>query len=154
MAKRYPHADVTGVDLAPVSFDETLLPPNAHFEIDDINNGLGHFHNKFDVIHMRCVLGGISDPDKTLNEIQLCLKPGGLVIFIDGDIEIYGEDRLHRVKIPDLANEGPDAQGSWFRKVVWGELSWLKNNIHPYLFWQRLTRLTRLPGRVAIVVSI
>jgi hypothetical protein len=53
MAKRYPHADVVGVDLAPVPMDQSLYPSNLRFEIDDVNHGLTHFYNNFDLIHFR-----------------------------------------------------------------------------------------------------
>lgn len=121
MAKRYPHTSVMGVDVAPSAHDEALLPTNVRFEIDDINLGIEHFHNKFDVVHMRCVMIGIRNFDKTMQDAQLCLKPGGLIIIIDGDKEFYAQDRLHGVKIPDPVKEGPNSEGSWFKKIVRGE---------------------------------
>jgi hypothetical protein len=53
MARKYPHTHVTGVDVAPVPFDPSVLPSNLTFEIDDINEGLEHFYNCYDVVHMR-----------------------------------------------------------------------------------------------------
>jgi hypothetical protein len=64
---------------------------------------------------------GLRDFDRTMREVQLCVKPGGLVIIIDGDINVCDKDRLHAVKIPDVRKEGPDSPGSWFRKIIWGE---------------------------------
>jgi hypothetical protein len=55
MARKYPHCSVVGVDLAPTSLDPSLFPPNITFEIDDVNNGLAHFHESFDVVHARLV---------------------------------------------------------------------------------------------------
>jgi hypothetical protein len=63
---------------------------------------------------------GITDMDKTINDLQLCLKPGGLLILMCADIRLYGEDRLHAATIPDSVNEGFNAKGSWARKIVWG----------------------------------
>lgn len=63
---------------------------------------------------------GIHDIDKTVEDIQTCLKPGGLVILMCADIQIYDEDRVSAVKIPDIEKEGPDSKGSWFHKVIWG----------------------------------
>ncbi|PVF95010.1 S-adenosyl-L-methionine-dependent methyltransferase [Serendipita vermifera] len=61
MARQFPHARVVGVDLAPAPLREDQLPPNIEFEIDDINLGLGHFAGRFDVVHMRCLGGGLPD---------------------------------------------------------------------------------------------
>lgn len=108
------------MDLSPTPLDQSLLPPNVSFEIDDINEGLDHFHGQFDVIHMRSAMAGINDIDKTLVDIELCLKPGGLIILICADLRTYSEDRLHPAKIPDLDKEGPNSEGSWVRKIVRG----------------------------------
>lgn len=120
MARKYPHVSVLGVDLSPTPLDQSLLPPNLSFEIDDVNEGLEHFHNQFDVIHMRSAMAGIKDIDKTIDDVQRCLKPGGLVILICADTRIYGEDRLHAAKVPDTVREGANSEGSWFRKIIWG----------------------------------
>lgn len=120
MARQYPHALVLGIDVSPTPIDFSLIPDNLSFEIDDVNQGLEHFHGQYDVIHMRSVMTGIYDIDKTVEDIQLCLKPGGVIILICADIQIYGEDRLHAIKIPDPRNEGPNSTGSWFHKIIWG----------------------------------
>lgn len=120
MAKRYPHASVLGVDLSPTPLDEARVPRNVCFEIDDVNDGLGHYHGQFDVIHMRGVMTGIKDIEKTVEALQLCLKPGGLLILMCGDLRLYGEDLIHAAKIPDLEKDGPDSEGSWTHKIVWG----------------------------------
>lgn len=120
MARRYPHVSVLGVDLAPTPIDLSLIPQNLSFEIDDVNRGLEHFHGQFNVIHMRSAMTGIKDMDRTVEDLQQCLKPGGLLILMCADIRLYGEDQLHAPKIPDTTNEGPDAKGSWTRKIVWG----------------------------------
>ena len=121
MARRYPHTRVLGVDVAPVPFDASVLPANLTFEIDDINDGLEHFYGQFDVVHMRSVMIGLRDFDRTMREVQLCAKPGGLIIIVDGDGDICDEDRLHVAKVADMANEGSASPGSWLRKIMWGE---------------------------------
>lgn len=117
MSKRYPHATVVGVDLVPTPIDQSLFPPNLRFEIDDINQGLSHFHDQFDLVHIRCVGGGIHDYRATMEDVQQCLKPGGLAIFIGGDGTLYSEDRLHAAKFPTVDS---DNEGSWLRKLSWG----------------------------------
>lgn len=124
MAQKYPHVSVLGVDLAPTPFEQPLLPANLSFEVYDVNKGLGRYHDQFDIIHMRSAMTGIWDIDKTVEDIQLCLKPGGLVILLCADTRIYGEDRLHSVKIPDPTKEGPDSEGSWFHKIIHGNCNY------------------------------
>jgi hypothetical protein len=60
MAREFPQCDVVGLDLTPAPIDIELLPPNCHFEIDDINLGLSHYHGLFDLIHVRCIGSGVS----------------------------------------------------------------------------------------------
>lgn len=120
MAKRYPHANVVGVDLAPTPIDQSLCPSNLRFEIDNINNGVTRFYNQFDLIHFRCVGGGINDLRKTMEDLQKCLRPGGLVIYIGGDNTLFSEDRLHGAKFP---TSNSDTGGSWCRKILWGTSS-------------------------------
>jgi hypothetical protein len=62
MAREFPHCEVIGVDLAPAPVDLDHVPSNCRFEIDDINLGLAHYHNHFDVIHARCIGSGVRHP--------------------------------------------------------------------------------------------
>jgi SAM-dependent methyltransferase len=117
MGRRYPNASITGLDLAPNYPERSELPSNVHFEIYDINQGLEHLSNNYDLVHMRNVMSGIHDAKRTLMQAQLCLKPGGLAIFIDGDPNVCTEDRLHTAKLPSTRT---DSECSWFRKIVWG----------------------------------
>lgn len=117
MAKQYPHASIIGVDLAPTPLDLSLCPPNITFQIDDITQGLTHFHGQFDVVHAQCISGGIQRFEEMMEDIERCLKPGGIAIFVDGDRTIYSTDRLHSAKFPE---EVPKEEGSWFKKVVRG----------------------------------
>lgn len=59
MAKKFPHCEVIGVDLAPVPVEPGNLPPNCRFEIDDVNLGLKQFHNSVDFIQLRSVAAGV-----------------------------------------------------------------------------------------------
>lgn len=66
MAATYPHAEVIGVDLAPVPLDALQVPPNCRFEIDDANLGFPHFHGQFDVVHTRATSGGVGSPRSSI----------------------------------------------------------------------------------------
>jgi SAM-dependent methyltransferase len=120
MGRMYPNASVTGLDLAPNYPDRRELPSNVHFEVYDINKGLEHLSNIYDLVHMRSAVGGIHDAEKTMMQASLCLKPGGLILFIEGDPDICAEDKLHTVNFPDSARGGTDREASWFRKIIYG----------------------------------
>ena len=74
---------------------------------------------------LRCVRAGITDFDKTMHELQLCLRPGGLLLIIDGDIELRDE-RQQKVKMKRLDGDGnadsTSEKGSWFQRILWGEV--------------------------------
>lgn len=120
MAREFPHAEVVGVDLAPVPIDPETLPPNCRFEIDDINLGLDHLKDTFDVVHVRFVGSGLKDFKKTMDDASRCLKPGGIALWIEADWNTYAEDQ--RVCIPlalEEDEENPDqGERSWFQRIV------------------------------------
>jgi hypothetical protein len=68
--------------------------------------------------YYRCISGGIQRFGEMMEDAQLCLKPGGLIVFVDGDGTICSTDRLHPAKFPEDASS--KEEGSWFRKVVRG----------------------------------
>ncbi|KAG8797031.1 hypothetical protein FRC17_007876, partial [Serendipita sp. 399] len=114
MSKEYPHCDFVGIDLAPVPIESENVPSNCRFELDDINNGLAHFHNTFDVVHARLIAGGLRDFRKSKEEIQKCLKPGGIVLWMDGDYDALSLDRVHY--FPPASDAHPE--GSWFGRLT------------------------------------
>ena len=124
MAERFPHTLVTGVDSAPTPLDRSLFPSNLVMEIDDINLGLSHFYGQFDLVHMRCVIAGIHDIDKTLLDIVLCLKPGGMMVVVDGwghflsDLETIG--RMKRLDGDEADATATSEDGSWLNRMHWG----------------------------------
>lgn len=111
--------------------DQSSFPPNLSLEIDDITLGLSHFTGQFDLVHMRCVAAGLSDIHKTMEDVQLCVKPGGLVLIVDGEITIQAEDRRKIVPFKRLPGDGgPEVtsvseDGSWFRRLIWGGLLYI-----------------------------
>jgi hypothetical protein len=66
--------------------------------------------------------------DKTLQDLQLCLKPGGLLIVVDGDKGTLREDRKAFIPLMRVPGDGgPEVtgvseQGSWFSRLFWGGL--------------------------------
>ncbi|CAG8720041.1 13107_t:CDS:2, partial [Acaulospora colombiana] len=113
-----------GVDLTPPPVDTGVFPSNLQFEIDDINNGLSHFYDQYDLVHLRCVMGGIKNIDESIVELQKCLKPGGVLLIIEGDMSIFETREIPaRLKKlpgdPDVSSVSED--GSWLRRMVLGE---------------------------------
>ncbi|KAG8897054.1 hypothetical protein FRC00_004878 [Tulasnella sp. 408] len=91
MAKRYPHAEVVGMDLAPPNFAVTP-PPNVRIECDDANLGLSqYFPESFDVVHCRCITTGIINYRALLEQIYAVLRPGGVLLTVDCDMLVYSE---------------------------------------------------------------
>ncbi|PVG04450.1 S-adenosyl-L-methionine-dependent methyltransferase [Serendipita vermifera] len=115
MAERFPHCEVVGMDLSPVPVDPENVPSNCRFEVDDINLGLSHFHDKFDLVHSRLIAAGLKDFAKSKVEIEKCLKPGGLMLWIDGDYHVISEDP--HVYIPLASEINPE--GCYLGRMFW-----------------------------------
>jgi SAM-dependent methyltransferase len=115
MARRFPHAQVLGIDLAPIPLNPDQLTPNIRFEIDDINLGLAHYGGRFDLVHMRCVGGG-SDYAQTINYAAQCVKPGGVLLLLDIDLQLCAEDKVSAQKM--LTPNQPE--GSWLQRYIHG----------------------------------
>ncbi|KAG8751187.1 hypothetical protein FRC14_008090 [Serendipita sp. 396] len=122
MARKYPNAAVVALDLAPCSVDLEAVPSNCRFEIDDINLGLSHYHGQFDVIHARCIGSGILSYGEMMLDVEACLKPGGIAIFIDGDMTVYQEDMVSPIEIGHDEDDAPGPPGgSWMARLARGE---------------------------------
>ncbi|RXW19328.1 hypothetical protein EST38_g6524 [Candolleomyces aberdarensis] len=74
------------------------LPPNFRSEVDDINMGLQHFYDKFDVVHCRLIASGIKDYQLLIEHISRVLRPGGLIELAEFDFAIY-DGYQNRVKV-------------------------------------------------------
>jgi hypothetical protein len=119
MAREFPHCEVLGVDLAPVPLPEGSLPPNCRFEMDDISLGLSHLQGQFDVVFARFIALGLKDFRKSLSDATACLKPGGILIWIDVDLDIYaGYPTVYR---PFWSESNPT--GPYTTRVIYGESS-------------------------------
>ncbi|KIM23690.1 hypothetical protein M408DRAFT_45059, partial [Serendipita vermifera MAFF 305830] len=89
MAREFPHCEVLGVDLAPMPVFPGQMPPNCKFEMNDVNRGLEHLQGMYDVVHARAIGMGLKDFRKSLQQVVGCAKPGGIVIWMDGDYDFY-----------------------------------------------------------------
>jgi hypothetical protein len=119
MAREFPDADVLGVDLAPVPTEPENLPDNCRFEVDDINLGLDHFKGQYDLIHIRLVGSGLKDIHKSMLDVEKCLKPGGLALWLDIDYDLYSGDRFGYKPVASELNP----PGAWLQRPIYGRAS-------------------------------
>ncbi|EJT98426.1 S-adenosyl-L-methionine-dependent methyltransferase [Dacryopinax primogenitus] len=95
MALEFPEVDVVGVDLAPQFRKKAAnAPKNCRFEIDDVTLGMPHFKGTFDVVHSRSIGNGVQDFPAYIEDLLLTLRPGGILIMCEGDLQL-------------LSNSGP-----------------------------------------------
>jgi trans-aconitate methyltransferase len=116
MAKKFPEAEVVGIDVAPGPVDANNLPPNCRFEIDDIELGLSHYWNQFDVVHARMITTGLKDSEKAMNDIYNCLKPGGIMIWIEVDHSMFTSD----THVYHTLGSDANPNGSWVSRIIYG----------------------------------
>ncbi|PVG02066.1 S-adenosyl-L-methionine-dependent methyltransferase [Serendipita vermifera] len=114
MAKQFPWVQLTGLDLAPCPIPPKDLPTNCQFKVHDINTGLSQFENQFDMIHIRFVGCYLKDIVQRMKEIHACLKPGGIVLWIEYDFKIYGTEQIKYIY--PATGDNPD--GSWVSRIL------------------------------------
>lgn len=114
MAKEFPHAQVIGVDLAPTPVDMETVPNNVMFEIDDISQGLSHYEGMFDVVHARLVSAGLTNFRKSKEDIERCLKPGGLMLWVEVDYHMMAQNMIDYATLP---SDGV-VDGSWNARLL------------------------------------
>ncbi|EJU02840.1 S-adenosyl-L-methionine-dependent methyltransferase [Dacryopinax primogenitus] len=92
VASEFPAAQVVGVDLSPIQYLRPL-PENCRFEVDDVNLGMAHFHNQFDVVHARHICSGIRDYARFAYDIANVLRPGGLALFFEAEYYVFDSNK-------------------------------------------------------------
>ncbi|VBB80462.1 Putative Methylase involved in ubiquinone/menaquinone biosynthesis [Podospora comata] len=89
-ADQFPAAEVIGTDLSPIQ--PTWTPPNCRFELDDASLDWTFSADKFDLVHLRFLIGSIEDWPKLYRQAYRCLKPGGWLEHTDFTIRIASDD--------------------------------------------------------------
>ncbi|KAF7557728.1 hypothetical protein G7Z17_g414 [Cylindrodendrum hubeiense] len=74
---KYPETEVTGTDLSPIQ--PTWVPPNVHFEIDDFTQEWTFGDASLDYVHMRWLIGCVTDWTGLFKQAYKSLKPGGWI---------------------------------------------------------------------------
>ena len=90
--------------------------------MDDINLGLDHFEGQFDLVHARLVGSGIKNFEKTMSDVEKCLKPGGLVLWLDADYALYSTSAFAYSR-PPASEHNPS--GSWLQRLSYGASFWI-----------------------------
>ncbi len=90
MADQYPSATVTGTDLSPIQPE--WVPPNCHFEIDDVSLEWTFPENHFDFIHIRELFGCIPDWDFFFQQAYNHTKPGGYIEIVEHSVQPISDD--------------------------------------------------------------
>lgn len=90
VADLYPSAIVTGTDLSPVQ--PTWVPPNARFEIDDMESEWTFEEGFFDFIHIRGLHGTIEDWSALYAQCMRALKPGGWIEQAEYSAQFTSDD--------------------------------------------------------------
>jgi hypothetical protein len=58
-----------------------------------------------------------------MQESAACLKPGGWIMWMDGDMRLYAEDKIHPIPLGlDLEEGGNPMAGSWTARMARGTL--------------------------------
>ncbi|KIL85329.1 hypothetical protein FAVG1_11284 [Fusarium avenaceum] len=99
-ADEHPNTEVIGTDLSPIQ--PSWVPPNVKFEIEDATNTWSWSDNTFDLVHMRYLIGSITDWGALFKEAFRCCKPDGFVesvevnpIFLSDDNTIASDSPIN-----------------------------------------------------------
>ncbi|QRV80651.1 methyltransferase domain protein [Ceratobasidium sp. AG-Ba] len=87
MAQQFPHVDFLSVDNVPLT--SHMPRPNIEFEVYDIFNGIAAPDESFDLVHIRQSTAHIRNPKDLIRDIHRVLKPGGLLLFVDSELDVF-----------------------------------------------------------------
>lgn len=78
-------------------------------------------HEQFDVIHVRSIANGVTRYYAILKELARCLKPGGLILLVDGDFQLLQHDLEPQDICLDDGRKDKPPRYSWLSRVLFGE---------------------------------
>ncbi|KAK1948769.1 S-adenosyl-L-methionine-dependent methyltransferase, partial [Colletotrichum sublineola] len=85
-----PQSVVIGIDVSPIQPE--YVPPNVHFQIDDLNEPWTFNDNSLDYVHMQFLTGSVKDWKSTMKEAYRCLRPGGILESSEPSFLIESDD--------------------------------------------------------------
>ncbi|KAG8362306.1 hypothetical protein FVEN_g282 [Fusarium venenatum] len=94
-ADEHPGVEVVGTEISPIQ--PTWMPPNLRLEIEDANDSWTFNPDSFDFVHMRFMLGSITDWTATFSEAYTACVPGGWVESYEVSSTMESDDN----SIPD-----------------------------------------------------
>ncbi|KAH7182306.1 S-adenosyl-L-methionine-dependent methyltransferase [Fusarium flagelliforme] len=94
-ANEHPHVEVVATEISPIQ--PSWVPSNLRLEIEDCNDEWTFNPDTFDFIHMRFMLGSITDWTATLREAFTVCAPGGWVESYEVSSTMESDDN----SIPD-----------------------------------------------------
>ncbi|RUP11968.1 hypothetical protein BC936DRAFT_139909 [Jimgerdemannia flammicorona] len=96
LAYDYPISQFYGVDISHV-FPDTIKPPNCHFQIANVLDGLPFPDNTFDYVNQRMLTFAIKENEwpSLITEILRVTKPNGWVEFLEFDLQSYNRGPLN-----------------------------------------------------------
>lgn len=89
-ADKFPQCSVIGTDISPIQ--PTWVPPNLNFEIEDCTREWTFPENEFDYIHIRYLIGCITNWHQLFKEAYRCTKPGGFFETYEASPHVYSDD--------------------------------------------------------------
>lgn len=120
MAREFPDVAFLGVDLAPTWTDRVDVPENAQFELCNVVEGISCPDETFDLVHCRALMGGVSstcrfeeprligkvrDWSSFIKELVRVLRPGGLLLSVDGSTNWPVFDKIDDFSTPLLPEQ-------------------------------------------------
>ncbi|KAF6754291.1 S-adenosyl-L-methionine-dependent methyltransferase [Ephemerocybe angulata] len=92
VCRDFPYCEAIGVDLVPIDDSDPDFPPNLRMEIDDLNKGIEHFYDSFDVVHSRLIAFGIRDYRRLIEHMTRAVRPNGVIEVQEYDFRTYTRD--------------------------------------------------------------
>ncbi|WP_126597187.1 class I SAM-dependent methyltransferase [Dictyobacter aurantiacus] len=88
MAQQFPQAQVTGVDISPLSGSTIVFPPNCHFQQCDITRGLPFLPRSFDYVHQRFLVFALPLHlwPAVIRDLKRVTRPGQWIELTDADL--------------------------------------------------------------------
>ncbi len=106
-----PSGSVVATDIEPIHLEQDLYTVWAHdIELDELPAGA------FDLVHLRHLLIHLQDPAAVLDKIYASLKPAGLMVVEESDLNTWVADEQTPAELKDRFRAGVKAIFSVYRK--------------------------------------